>query len=235
MQVVCQLKDTVKHLEILSGGKARISLNDFIFLNHQPLPNDRRGSHIPRLPKLDDEEIRDTLAMLPPLRSLDLELFDMRWGWLEREKLSLHGLRHVLNRSAPELRSLSLSLATPGEEPRLFYRNYCWSHRRDRSDIRITWSDLFEAIAYPQLAKISFRNVEYESTEVGRYLLEQASVLQSVHLAYWDCHVRLPEVDFLRDLYDNSGDALSLLTLEACFDQHGQICRAQNAGDYVKE
>ena len=235
MQVVCQLKSTVRHLEILSGGKARINLNDFIFLNHHPLPNDHRGSHIPRLPKLDDEAIQDTLAMLPPLRSLDLELFDTAWGRLERQKLSFHGLRHVLNRSAPELRSLSLSLATPGEEPRLFYRNYCWSHRRDRSDIRITWSDLFEDIAYPQLAKIYLRNVDYGSTEVGRYLCEHASVLQSVHLAYWDCNVRLPEVDFLRDLSDNAGDALSLLTLEACFDQHGQICRAQNAGDYVKQ
>ena len=234
LEIVHLLKSTVHHIEILSGGVAQINLSDFMFGPYEHAHIEDRIPAMPRLPNLTEKKVNATLAQLPPLRSLNINLFDMAYGRLPREDLTLYGLKTMLSRSAPELISLSFSLATPGEHPGMFHRNNCWSHRRDDPAFRIYWTDLFGDTAYPKLAKISLRNVAYFGEEVGQYLRDNASILQSVHLATWDCKTALPPRDFVHALWNASKEALSLLTLEACGDQHKQLCSAQECGDHIK-
>ena len=181
-----------------------------MFLPHDHVHVENRILTVPRLPMLTDKKIKSTLAELPPLRSLNIDLFDMSYGRLPHDSLIMNGLKNMLSRSAPELLSLSFSLATPGEYPGMFHRNNSWSHRHDDPAFCIYWTDLFGDNPYPELAKIFLRNIGYFGGEVGQYLLDNASTLQSVRLATWDCNTALPSRQLVHALWNTSKEALSL-------------------------
>ena len=172
-------------------------------------------------------------SLFSRLENFHVHIYDRRY--LSRyditQRMRPTGLRTALAVMTSTLRHLRITVSMPGENPWDFSRLLYTTCQRTS---QTSFDEVFGNIQFDRIESIDLRNVRCDAASIASFLTKHDGTLQHLNVAHWACDMRLPDVDYMRELRTRAGAALRLLTLESCGSELGELCRRDNPGSNMK-